>query len=130
MFHIVSANEGLFITCLYYGSSKENLVERKQFLAYGDNFKIGNQCKYIKGVGWFLTISINHQKEEFARFTSIEKAIETKAIMTSVELQIELSILRYQLDKILMKREREKFYSIADKYSGVTNLFNKVTAKQ
>ncbi len=129
LYHIISATEGLLIRCLYYGSKKENLVTRDQYLNYGDWFEIGKRFKYIKEVGWFITIIVNDRKELFVHLHSIEQGIEARSVLPFVELHIEISILKFQLDRLLMKREKEHFFELAGRYKGVQQLLNVVNSK-
>lgn len=122
MFHVVSNREGLLLNCSFYGTRKENLVAKEQYLCYGDSFEIGQDCKYIKGVGWFLLIVVNGKEEMFVQLESIEKALSENAVVTIVELQIEISLLKFKLDHVLKKRMEQEFYEIATKYNGIKQL--------
>ncbi|QOR65976.1 hypothetical protein IM538_19555 [Cytobacillus suaedae] len=122
MFHVVSNREGLLLNCIFYGTRKENLIAKEQYLCYGDSFEIGQDCKYIKGVGWFLLIIVNGREEMFVQLESIEKALSDRAVVTIVELQIEVSLLKFKLDHVLKKRMEQEFYEVAAKYTGIKQL--------
>jgi hypothetical protein len=122
LFHVVSNRDGLMLSCSFYGTRKENLIAKEQYLSYGDSFEIGQHCKHIKGVGWFLLITINGQEEVFVQLESLEKALSDNAVVTIVELQIEVSLLKFKLDQVLKKRLEQEFYEIATKYNGIKQL--------
>lgn len=118
-YHIVATVEGLIVTSWYYGYAKGKQVTRKEYFCYGDSFCIGEECKYIPHIGWFILIKLNNQEELFVSFEAIEKGLTTGEIVELLELQLELAILRNQIERTLEERQRERFYIIAPKLNGI-----------
>ncbi|KAA0548141.1 hypothetical protein FZW96_10465 [Bacillus sp. BGMRC 2118] len=128
-YHIVASVEGMLVTSWYYGYKKGKQITRKEYFCYGDSFCIGEDCKYIPHIGWFILIKLNNQEELFVSFEAIEKGITTGVIVDLLELHLEMGILRNQIEQTLEDRERERFYIIAPKFNGIHALME-IVGKQ
>lgn len=116
-YFLVTTTEGFQLECLFYGNKKENVIKRLRDINQGDFVELTNWGKYINGIGWYIYIILNKRERLFVFYKNLEQAIETGVMKSLVDLQLEYSILCYQVDKALETRNRKLFLYASKKYN-------------
>ncbi|MGO4887335.1 hypothetical protein ACJ2A9_06240 [Anaerobacillus sp. MEB173] len=122
---MVLSSSRLQVECLYYGYEKEKAIRKQRFLSQGDIIELKNNCRFIPGIGWYVQVLINNIENEYILLNTIEAALMENKLAFIVDLEIELNVLSFQLNKALDDKNSTLFFTTVKRLNELNKIKHK-----